>query len=517
MRGVWCGLLGLVALGVLAGCKSTWFEAREPWRREAEEQCLKTGSVKESPAIAMLKPIQGPGMCGADYPLKVVALGENEAMGYAQDLRPPGAVPQAALPSPPPAMSYPSRGVTSPPLSSPSGSSGGYPTTSQPYYPRPSYDAIAAPSAPPRSAPMSLDPPGGGPNSPTYYPPIEREPIDAPRMDGGYQPSYERRPYEAPRSNYGSHDSIMREPAQDHYRRAPGPRDDDYRDEDYPRARQPYPHPQQRGPANRASDAPLTTAPAQSPRMSPIPLGPARRPIQTTAAVSPAATLACPIVSALDAWIKDAVQPAANRWFNQPVVEIKQISAYSCRGMNGQPGARISEHAFGNALDIASFVLADGRKVSVQHGWRGTPEEQGFLRDIQAAACEQFSTVLAPGSNAFHYDHIHVDLMRRSSGRRICQPGAVSGEEVAARATRNRTALARQQDRSGQHDRYDRQDRYQRAPRNDLIEPESDPFAWRGARDGMPTGSVSNATHGKHARPPRRAEPVDDEHILFED
>ena len=102
--------------------------------------------------------------------------------------------------------------------------------------------------------------------------------------------------------------------------------------------------------------------------------------------------------------------------------------------MNGQPGARISEHAFGNALDIAAFVLADGRRVTVKDGWRGSPEEQGFLRDVQAAACEQFTTVLAPGSNHFHYDHIHVDLMRRSSGRRICNPGAVDGEVVAARA-----------------------------------------------------------------------------------
>jgi hypothetical protein len=42
--------------------------------------------------------------------------------------------------------------------------------------------------------------------------------------------------------------------------------------------------------------------------------------------------------------------------------------------------------------------------------------------------------VLAPGSNRFHYDHIHVDLMRRASGRAICEPGAVPGEVVAARA-----------------------------------------------------------------------------------
>src|SRR5262249_2646596 len=151
-------------------------------------------------------------------------------------------------------------------------------------------------------------------------------------------------------------------------------------------------------------------------------------------AVKPAATLACPIVSALDHWISESVQPAAMRWFGQPVVEIKQISAYSCRGMNGDPNAHISEHAFGNALDVAAFTLADGRRVVVETGWHGAPEEQGFLRDVQGAACQQFTTVLAPGSNKYHYNHIHVDLMRRASRRVICEPAAVSGEQVAARA-----------------------------------------------------------------------------------
>jgi hypothetical protein len=106
--------------------------------------------------------------------------------------------------------------------------------------------------------------------------------------------------------------------------------------------------------------------------------------------------------------------------------------------MNGQPGARISEHAFGNALDIASFTLADGRKITVKTGWRGSPEEQGFLRDVQGAACEQFNTVLAPGSNRFHYDHFHFDLMRRGSGNRICNPDQIPGDVVAARVARER-------------------------------------------------------------------------------
>jgi hypothetical protein len=102
--------------------------------------------------------------------------------------------------------------------------------------------------------------------------------------------------------------------------------------------------------------------------------------------------------------------------------------------MNGNANARISEHAFGNALDIAAFTLADGRIITVKDGWHGAPEEQGFLHDVQSAACTLFTTVLAPGSNAYHYDHMHVDLMRRTSGRAICQPAAIPGEAAFARA-----------------------------------------------------------------------------------
>jgi hypothetical protein len=159
--------------------------------------------------------------------------------------------------------------------------------------------------------------------------------------------------------------------------------------------------------------------------------------------VKPTATLACPMVSALDRWIIEAVQPASVKWFGQQVAEIRQISAYSCRGMNGNPNAKISEHAFGNALDIASFTLTDGRKITVKGGWKGLPEEQGFLHDVQLAACNQFTTVLAPGSNVYHYDHIHVDLMRRNNRRSICQPQAIPGDVVAAKARGGRYAGAR--------------------------------------------------------------------------
>ncbi len=141
-----------------------------------------------------------------------------------------------------------------------------------------------------------------------------------------------------------------------------------------------------------------------------------------TIGIEPKATLACPMIRELDVWLAEVVQPAAMAWYGAPVVAIKQISSYSCRGMNGQPGAKISEHAFGNAMDVAGFRFANGQDISVKNGWKGPPEARGFLLQVQAGACEAFTTVLAPGSNVFHYDHIHVDLMRRNNPRLICKP-----------------------------------------------------------------------------------------------
>jgi hypothetical protein len=248
---------GLLLLGLAACGDRIPFEEREPWRHEAEETCLQSGAVRESPSVASLKAIDGPGICGIDHPLRVAALGEPSLMSFADE------------------------GV----------------------------------------------------------------------------------PRETPFSTFG---------------------------------------------------APRGTAVTARP-----------------AAVTPAATLACPMVSALDRFVSQTVQPAAVHWFSQPVVTITQISAYSCRGMNDNPFAHISEHAFGNALDIAAFTLADGHTISVRNGWHGMPQEQGFLHDVEEGACAIFATVLAPGSNAYHEDHMHLDLMRRPSGRAICEPHALPGEAAA--------------------------------------------------------------------------------------
>jgi hypothetical protein len=407
------GALGV--LGVLAGCSGGgMFAEREPWRHEAEVQCLTAGSVRESAGVVRIKAIQGPGMCGADFPLKVSVLGESASLGYSDDLRPPGAIPGTAT-TPRWPIAKPGDAPAAQDIPPPSQS-----RVLPQYQVRAAQPQQAgAKSDPTSDQPISLTPPTVGDQPGSGPAPYDfRRPYGAPPP----APSARNR---APRNPYSSspRDDFSPEP----YERRPlveAPATGTLRNAGYGVTRAPLREP------------PLNEAPREPPQV--VPLGSSRdAPVIGSVmpvAVSPAATLACPIVSELDRWIATAVQPAAMRWFGAPVAEIKQISAYSCRGMNGNPNARISEHAFGNALDIASFTLADGRKITVKGGWNGLPEEQGFLHDVQGAACDQFTTVLAPGSNVYHYDHIHVDLMRRRDGHRACNPRAVSGEEVAARA-----------------------------------------------------------------------------------
>src|SRR5689334_13186157 len=94
----------LVVLG-LAACGKQWLAERETWRHEAEVACLKSGQVKESAQLVRVQPITGPGICGADFPLKVAAIGEGNPIGYAEELRPPGSIPgpRQPLAYPPPA------------------------------------------------------------------------------------------------------------------------------------------------------------------------------------------------------------------------------------------------------------------------------------------------------------------------------------------------------------------------------------------------------------------------------
>ncbi len=134
--------------------------------------------------------------------------------------------------------------------------------------------------------------------------------------------------------------------------------------------------------------------------------------------VKPSATLNCSMALAVYKWMTDIVQPAARKYFDEPVVAVRNAASYHCRRRNSSGSARISEHSFGNAFDISAFVLASGRSVTVEGDWStlgsffGFSDRASFLKAIHTGACETFPTVMGPRANALHENHFHIDLGR---------------------------------------------------------------------------------------------------------
>ena len=194
----------------------------------------------------------------------------------------------------------------------------------------------------------------------------------------------------------------------------------------------------------------------------------------------PPLVLNCAMVAALDRWLRDRVQPAAKEAFSSPISKIIG-SSYACRNVYNRPDGHLSQHAFANAIDLPMFVLADGRKIDVTHGWGPTqrdlvaaakakkavpgttgslaqqkvnskeattevvkvstaaasntatttsrgaasPDDSGvaaeakFLRLAHDGGCKIFSTVLGPEANDAHRSHLHMDLQDRKTS--VCE------------------------------------------------------------------------------------------------
>ena len=123
--------------------------------------------------------------------------------------------------------------------------------------------------------------------------------------------------------------------------------------------------------------------------------------------------MTCPLARQFARWSREAVQTAADQWLGGRIVRIETFGTYACRGVNGQPGARLSEHAFANAVDVSGFVLADGRRITVEAGWNGGDERvRRFLRAVHQAGCRRFNIGLSPDADSYHYNHIHFDMGR---------------------------------------------------------------------------------------------------------
>ncbi|MET2830753.1 extensin-like domain-containing protein [Mesorhizobium shangrilense] len=134
-------------------------------------------------------------------------------------------------------------------------------------------------------------------------------------------------------------------------------------------------------------------------------------------AIAPGTELNCPMAEAAARFAADVIQPAAKAEFGADLKSISQASAFVCRPRHGT--RKLSEHAFGNALDIANFTLSDGKKIEISPS---PPEKDAkFLNVVRKAACGPFKTVLGPGSDADHSLHFHLDLEPRRHGGTFCQ------------------------------------------------------------------------------------------------
>jgi hypothetical protein len=131
-------------------------------------------------------------------------------------------------------------------------------------------------------------------------------------------------------------------------------------------------------------------------------------------ALEPPATVGCGTARALAAWLARGPGPGfAGK--GERLEALTVVDAYSCRNRNRAEDGKLSEHATGNAIDIAAFRLGDGTVITVLDGW-GSPEWGAVLRRSHAAGCGTFGTVLGPDANPLHADHLHLDVEKRRSG-----------------------------------------------------------------------------------------------------
>jgi hypothetical protein len=139
-------------------------------------------------------------------------------------------------------------------------------------------------------------------------------------------------------------------------------------------------------------------------------------PDQTTVTVVPPATLRCTMAEAVALWVREDVTPATLKLGGQ-LQRLDELDSYDCRGRNGISGAGLSEHGLANAFDVGDFRLAGGKvlgltDVHVAKAWREA---------LRASACARFSTVLGPGSDGYHEEHVHLDLAERHGRYKMCQ------------------------------------------------------------------------------------------------
>ncbi|HWU64584.1 MAG TPA: extensin family protein [Ensifer sp.] len=139
--------------------------------------------------------------------------------------------------------------------------------------------------------------------------------------------------------------------------------------------------------------------------------------------LEPEATMRCQTALALSRWAKASVLPAAEIAYgpNAPhITAFSQATSYACRNRNNAETGKISEHAHGNAIDVAGFTFSDGKALTIEPREKDSTLVGAFERAVTASACLFFTTVLGPGSDAAHETHLHLDVIKRRGDYRYC-------------------------------------------------------------------------------------------------
>ena len=137
--------------------------------------------------------------------------------------------------------------------------------------------------------------------------------------------------------------------------------------------------------------------------------------------LTPDSRLNCRATEALATWMRDVVLPASRAELGSWPTVVIHDSTYVCRRRNGRPDGKLSEHATGNAIDIRAIAFAGRDPLLIRKRNGHESDEKRFQARLRKGACEYFSTVLGPGTDAAHANHFHFDLARRKGGYRLCE------------------------------------------------------------------------------------------------
>jgi hypothetical protein len=152
---------------------------------------------------------------------------------------------------------------------------------------------------------------------------------------------------------------------------------------------------------------------------------------------SPVVTLQCSMAEVVSHWIRDDVAPTLDS-LGMPLRGIETLESFGCRSFNGISGAKLSEHGHANALDVRSLKLANGTIIELTNA----TVSKSLREQLRQTACTRFSTVLGNGADAYHENHVHIDLMQRTNNYKICQWNILDPAEIAALAAKQSAVAA---------------------------------------------------------------------------